>query len=54
MVYSLQVGNLLDVYHFVHVFSPTRARRNANEIHPKHLHLQSEDYVKYFVINFDN
>ena len=43
-----QVGNLPNVYHFVHIFSPSRSIRSVTEIHPKHYHLKAEVQVSLY------
>ena len=43
---GVQVGSLDDIYHFVHIDSPSRERRSPSSLHPKHHDLVSEEQVR--------
>lgn len=60
----LQVGSLEGVYHFIHEDSPSRERRSASILHPKHHDLLAEEHVRMYnlfgchsnclsILNFD-
>lgn len=46
LFYTFKVGALEDVYHFVHLESPSRVSRSLSSLHPKHHDLIAEEQVR--------